>query len=109
MSKSAFRALAACILAAFVVHSGSAFAGRLVMSNGDVITGAISKVEDGEVYIEPSYADEFAVSLGDVVSMEDDKVLEVEFADGTQVTGQFGGSNDAGDQILLVDGCLTLT
>jgi hypothetical protein len=107
MSRFGLRALAACILMAVVLHSGTAFAGRLVMSNGDVITGEVTKIEDGEVYIDPSYADEFAVSLADVVSIENDAILEVEMADGTEVSAQFGGSNDAGDQILLVDGSPT--
>ena len=31
-------------------------ADQLVMKNGDVITGTVTKVADGKVYIDPSYS-----------------------------------------------------
>ena len=55
------------------------------MKNGDIITGNISKIEDGEVYIEPSYADEFSVDLAEVVSIDADQTFEIELEDGSKV------------------------
>lgn len=77
---------------------------RIVMKNGDVITGNISLVDGDDVYIEPSYADEFAVSLAEVVTIEVDESFEVELADGTKIEAATLSVNDAGEQVLLVDG-----
>ena len=98
------RGIAICFLCLMFLQPVSVFAGQLVMKNGDVITGAISKISDGDVYIEPAYADEFAVSLSDVASIENDKVLEVELKDGTEVAGQFAGAAADGRQVLVVEG-----
>ena len=98
------RIFATCILCLIFLQTGIVWADQLVMKNGDVITGAISKISDGEVYIEPAYADEFAVSLSDVASIENDKILEVELKDGTEVSGQFAGTRADGRQVLVVEG-----
>ena len=98
------RALATCLLFMMFLQPGIGLAGQLVMKNGDVITGAISKISDGEVYIEPAYADEFAVSLSDIVSIENDKILEVELKDGAELAGQFAGAGSDGRQVLVVEG-----
>jgi hypothetical protein len=92
------------LLLIFLVTPAAALADRLVMTNGDVITGTISKISDGDVYIEPSYADEFAVALSEVASIENDKVLEIELKDGTEVEGQFAGTGADGEQVMLIDG-----
>ena len=80
-----------------------AMADRLVMKNGDVITGNISLVTDSDVFIEPSYADEFSVALSDVASIEMEEPVEVELADKSVVNGQIT-VDAAGEQVLLVDG-----
>jgi len=98
------RAHAASLLLIFLALPAAALADRLVMTNGDVITGTISKISDGDVYIEPSYADEFAVSLSEVASIENDKILEIELKDGTEVEGQFAGTGVDGEQVMLIDG-----
>jgi len=98
------RAFVASLLFISALAPGAVLADRLVMTNGDVITGTISKISDGDVYIQPSYADEFAVSLAEVASIENDKVLEIELKDGTEVEGQFAGTGGSGDQVMLVDG-----
>lgn len=74
---------------------------RLVMKNGDVITGNISAIVDGEVLIEPSYAGEFAVDIAEVVSMEADQEFEVELADERILSAQIG-LDDSGKQVLIV-------
>jgi len=98
------RAACACYLSLLCLLPGVALGDQLVMKNGDVISGSISKITDGDVYIEPSYADEFAVSLAEVASIESDKILEIELKDGTELEGQFAGTGDGGEQVMLVEG-----
>ena len=92
-----------CLLLSLVLMPGIMFADQLLMKNGDIITGKVSKIVHEEVYIAPSYAGEFSVALAEVVSIEADHGFEVELADGSQIDAQFGGASDEG-QILLVDG-----
>ena len=60
----------------------TAQADRLVMKNGDVITGKIFRVDEKEVTIEPEYTKKFAVKRKAVVSIETESALEVELATG---------------------------
>jgi hypothetical protein len=94
----------ACYLFLLCLLPGALLADQLVMKNGDVITGSVSKISDGKVYVTPAYADEFAVSLAEVASIRNDKVLEVEMKDGSEMTAQFAGVSESGEQILVVDG-----
>jgi hypothetical protein len=98
------RAASACYLFLLCLLPGALWADQLVMKNGDVITGTVSKISDGDVYIEPTYADEFAVSLSEVASIRNDKALEIEMKDGSEMTAQFAGVNEAGEQVLVVEG-----
>lgn len=86
-----------------LLMSGFANADQIHMKNGDVITGNVTKIEDGDLYIEPSYADEFAVDLSEVVSVEADRVYEIELKDGEMVDAQFATGAD-GQQALVIDG-----
>ena len=104
MTIPSHRVFRVCLLFAAVLLPGISIADQLIMKNGDVITGSISKITDGDVYIEPSYADEFAVALGEVASIESEKILEIEMKDGAEIKARFAGASDAGEQILLVDG-----
>jgi hypothetical protein len=98
------RAYVACLVLLFGLLPALAAADKLVMKNGDVITGSISKITDGDVYIEPAYADEFAVSLAEVASIENDKIFEIELKDGSELEGQFAGTGADGSQVMLVEG-----
>ena len=62
--------LLASMLVFGVVQSVSA--GVIYLKNGDRITGTIKRIWDGDVFIEPSYADEFSVDQIDIAYMEDD-------------------------------------
>lgn len=75
---------------------------RIVMKNGDVITGNIAQVADDEVLIEPSYADEFAVDLAEVASIELDEAFEVELADETTLDARLA-LDDSGRQVLITE------
>jgi putative salt-induced outer membrane protein YdiY len=82
----------------------SAHAGVIYMKNGDKITGTIKKIWDGDVFIEPAYADEFSVDQVDIAYMEDDRNYDLELNDGTDLVGTLGGVDEAGNQIVIVDG-----
>ena len=55
----------------------AATAGVLHMKNGDQISGKIKKIWGGDVFIEPSYADEFAVDETIAIEQQSDPILVV--------------------------------
>ncbi len=77
-------------------------AGQLILKNGDRITGNIIKIWDKEVYIEPDYADEFAVDVGAVEYFLSDDEFTIELGDGKEVDASFEGVDEEGNQIVLV-------
>ncbi len=79
-----------------------AFADQLIMKNGDVITGTISKIADGKVYVHPSYADEFSVALAEVASLIAEQEFQIELDDGRTVDGRIA-LGASGQQVLVVD------
>jgi putative salt-induced outer membrane protein YdiY len=97
--------LSAAMVAALLFLPFGAMADRIVMKNGDVITGTVSRVTASEVFIKPGYAAEFAVSLADVDTLHMEKSLEVKLADeeSSPVSGVIA-LDDAGQQVLVVDG-----
>lgn len=96
------RSMAAFLALAVLVFPGMAAADRLVMQNGDVITGDITTIADDKVTIKPSYSDEFAVNKADVASIEADSIYNVVLEDGREVEAQFAGASD-GLQALIVE------
>jgi len=86
----------------FVLAPGAAIADQLLMKNGDVISGNISKIVGGKVHIKPSYGDEYAINMDEVISIEADTPFDVELVDGRQIEGQFAGATD-GEQTLIVE------
>ncbi len=99
--QSSLRVIAASLL----VTSGgllvnSAHADILVLKNGDRITGEIKKIWDGEVSIEPEYADEFDVDLEVVDHIESDRDFEVELWDGREATVKLTGADSENLQIV---------
>jgi hypothetical protein len=80
------------------------YADQLIMKNGDVITGDVSKVENNKVFIKPAYGSAFSVDLAEVVSINAETEFEIELEDGSEVKGQFAGAAEEGQQTLIVDG-----
>jgi putative salt-induced outer membrane protein YdiY len=76
----------------------------LYLKNGDQITGTIKRIWDNEITIEPEYSDEFQVDLPVVERIESDRNFEVEMPDGTDVVAKMQGIDDAGNQLLVIDG-----
>jgi len=81
----------------------NAQADQVVMKNGDVITGTVNRVADGKVWIQPTYADEFGVAIGEVAKLDAAMVFDVELPEREKVSGQFVLSAD-GQQQLVVAG-----
>lgn len=75
----------------------------IVMQNGDRITGEIKEIWDGELTIEPAYADEFSVDVAEIAHIESDRVFEVEFADGSEATVMPAGVDSGGGQVLVAE------
>ena len=91
-------------LAATALLPLSAHSGVITMKNGDRITGDVKRIWDGEVYIEPEYADEFTVDQSAVAAIEDDRPFEIEYRDGTKVTAGLVGGDPDGNQLVVVGG-----
>ena len=79
-------------------------AGVLVLKNGDRITGAIGRVWDSEISIEPDYSDEFTVDMSAVDHIISDQEFEIELQDGREVLARFSGPGEYGQQIVGMDG-----
>ena len=103
MKLRSLRALTAVPVLTAVVLSAPAFGDQLKMKNGDVITGEVKKIEDGELFIEPTYGSEFSVDLAEIASVESDQVFEIELASGEEIKATFAGGED-GAQTVIVDG-----
>ena len=99
--QSSLRVIAAFLL---VISGGllvnSAHADILVLKNGDRITGEIKRIWDGEVSIEPEYADEFDVKLNVVDHIESDRDFDVELWDGREATVKLTGADSENLQII---------
>ena len=89
-----------CFASICLLLCSPAFADVLVMTNGDRITGEISRIWDGEVTIEPAYSDEFDVEMSSVESIESKRKFEIELADGRATIASFAGSDPDGQQII---------
>jgi hypothetical protein len=77
-------------------------ADHLIMSNGDLITGKVTRVTEQEVTINPEYAKKFSVKASAVASIVTDEPLEVEMADGRRIEARFAGLEE-GRQMLLIE------
>jgi len=92
-----------CLVIASLAPS-FATADVLYLKNGDRITGAIKRIWDGEVIIEPEYSDEFQVDLPLVARIESDRDFEIEMPDGSDVVAKMKGADESGIQLLVIDG-----
>jgi putative salt-induced outer membrane protein YdiY len=94
--------LSAVVMLLLVASTASASV--IVLKNGDRITGTVKKIWDDEVYIEPEYSDEFSVDQDAIAYIEDDRLMEIETAAGEDVLGALAGADEAGNQLVIVDG-----
>ena len=87
---------------ALLALPGTLLADRIVMKNGDIITGRVTRVDAQEVTIDPPYTKAFAVKRDAVASIRTDEPLEAELQDGARVRAQFAGVQD-GKQVVKLD------
>jgi putative salt-induced outer membrane protein YdiY len=74
----------------------------ITMTNGDRISGSVKRVWDGELYIEPSYGDEFSVDLDAVATIETDDPFEIELQDHSETIGRLA-VDEQGQPVLVTD------
>lgn len=86
-----------------VLFSAGADSSVLVMKNGDRITGIVKKIWGNDVFIEPTYADEFSVDQSDVDYIIDDRDMTINLRDGRELVGTMA-VNQNGEQIMIVNG-----
>jgi putative salt-induced outer membrane protein len=91
----------------FVLLSGAVAADQLHMKNGDIISGTVSSISDNQVFIKPSYAEEFAVDLAEVESIEAEKTFEVALTDGRTIEGEFAGASEGEQKFMVGDSPMT--
>lgn len=99
------RSIPALSLAMLAMGAG---ADTIYLTNGDRITGEVSRVWDDELYIEPAYADEFTVSLSSVARIESEEEFEIELRDHSVVTGVLVSDPESGMALLTDGGTLPL-
>ncbi len=75
---------------------------RIIMQNGDIITGNISLITDEEILIEPSYADEYAIDIAEVATVEVEEFFDIEFQDESELQARLA-VDDLGQQVLLTE------
>ncbi|MEJ2401957.1 MAG: DUF481 domain-containing protein [Xanthomonadales bacterium] len=97
------RARTVAVLLVTASLSAPALADQLKMKNGDVITGEVKKIEDGELFIEPAYGSEFSVDLDEIASIETEGTFEIELESGEKLEATFASGAD-GVQTVIVDG-----
>lgn len=89
------------MLIASLAHNDT-LADVIVMKNGDRISGAIKRVWDEELFIEPAYADEFAVELKEIAHIESDQAFDIELRDNSTIEGRFE-TDEEGVMVLVTD------
>ena len=97
---------AACLLLfalCCLLLAANAFAGVLVMKNGDRITGTVSGISGSQITIDPDYGDAFQVDLAAVDYAEAAGDLEGELADGREGDLDLLGKGDDGQQLVRLD------
>jgi putative salt-induced outer membrane protein YdiY len=96
-------------VASLVILPAIAFAAgpdKVVMRNGDQITGEIQEIWDGDLIIEPEYDDDTKVSLplAEVSYMESEREFDVTWPDRTEVVVRLLGPSADGRQLIEVNG-----
>ena len=96
----------AALLSAASLIAELAQAGTIVLQNGDRITGDIKAIYDGDVVIEPEYADEFTIDQDKIAYIDSDKRFDLEYRgeDMNERTAVFKGADEEGRQLAEIDG-----
>jgi len=103
MNRSNLIVILAGLFLALLAAPSLARADRIVMKNGDIISGRVTRVDAQNVMIDPPYTKAFAVKRAAVAAIETDQPLEVELKDGAKVRAQFAGAPDGRQLVRLED------
>ena len=96
-------------LPAALLFNHVAAADVIVMKNGDRITGTIQRVWDEELFIQPAYADEFAVDLAEIAHIESDQAFDIELRDNSTIEGRFEIDEEDGMMLVTDEGARPFT
>ncbi|MEE4219012.1 MAG: DUF481 domain-containing protein [Xanthomonadales bacterium] len=102
MNQVLFPAVFVLLILCALVFPPALDADQIVMKNGDIISGKVTRVDDKEVTIKPAYTKKFAVKRSAVASIETESILEVELMNGEVVHARFAGLEE-GMQVLEVE------
>lgn len=97
------RGCAAALSLSLAFVAAPASGGVLLLKNGDRITGEINHIWDGEIYIEPSYSDEFSVDIDAVAAVESERSFDIRLSERDKRVGRLVGVDDLGRQLLEID------
>jgi putative salt-induced outer membrane protein YdiY len=82
------RLAALCAALAVLMPAAAVSAADTIrLRNGDVISGKLLKVAGGDVFIETVHSGDLTIVLEEVVAIETDRVMTVEYQDGREVEG----------------------
>ena len=95
--KVAFVTAGALLLALGPVVTLAAGEDRVLLRNGDRISGEIERIWDGELIIDTPYADDVAIDLDAIVQIESAQEFEIELLDRSKLTGRIV-LNENGEQ-----------
>jgi putative salt-induced outer membrane protein YdiY len=101
-----FPVLAIVLMVQFSSAALAAGPDKIVMKNGDQITGEIQEVWDGDVTIEPEYDDDAKVKLplAEVSHIESAREFDVVWPDRSEVVIKLLGPSGDGQQLISVNG-----
>jgi hypothetical protein len=75
---------------------------QVILKNGDRITGDIQQIWDGELLIEPAYADAFGIELSAIEQILSKRAFRFELGDERKVIGTLE-VDEAGGTVLVTD------
>jgi putative salt-induced outer membrane protein YdiY len=97
MNRSAFRGLGFFLF--FFLLVGECFADRIVLENGDTLTGKVETILEGKLTLKTDYAGAIQIPVGKIKDMLTDDPVEVQLTTGEILKGRIKGIQDG--QIVL--------
>ncbi len=102
MSRLSFQTLFASGALFLAALSGPAIADVIVLENGDVITGKVTRLEKGVLTVTTAYSEPLSIQTGKVARITTDEPVEVHLAGGEVVKGRL--SSPEPGQVVLEPG-----
>ena len=83
----AWLTISSIILWGIITTTFPAMADELHLSNGDVISGQLIRMEENQLFFKTTYADEIKVNWSEVITLITNDSITVIFNDGKVVSG----------------------